>query len=1287
MAEDVTLPEGFEVVNQQDNSSLPEGFEVVPQTQTSIPSGFTPVDKLPEETKKEVKSNQSEFETIGRARFGDDKINQWKQNPIKLGEIPKFLDAADTLPLGGLYKAYETYGIKGIAEKQQQGQPLTDGETKTLNDFIDKTVEMRVRGFSVPAGIAYYGAQMPAFMSEFALTGGALSTGKALLTKGITKTAEAATEKAVATSAISAATNIAAGTAAVGAVYTPTYAERRLNDFMAVTDKGEQIFKQSEESPAKSALMSAGYTAIQFGTEATGPYIGKYLINPITNALKTPCVLAINKAPVALQTALYDAYRAIKPNATISEAFSKVGFNSMLEELGENRVQDILNGVMGLAGENNYTYDDFIKGVTPDSHQFAIEAGLIGVVGGARASLGIISNHMQNKGATPEEIKETTDNISANEQEAVANQVLPLPKGEYDKSPKENIVDANLNYLDKNKAPLIDNSESGFNKTYREWVSRIYDIEKLNDKSIAPGENPYLLAKTFGSATDFVSHTLQIGTFKLMPNGDTIQTGEGLKPILDDYSNKILPYENDVSNRMDDLSKYLISRRMIEDIANKPNLKISSDVLAKQIAEAKDNMKGLNDKYGDQIAWFDKTATRIYDFEHRIFQQLADSGLMSQEKVDGILAENPNHIPMQRIFDEDELVKEYLGSGRGFTGANANKIVKIFEGSQRAVRDVFENEMKQTAKIIYAAKKNEILKSIVSLADNMPDKIRDVTDLKGGAENSITVFINGEKKRFQLAKPLYDSVMQLNPVQLGFLQKAFNVPINMLRVGATLIPDFWISNSIRDFFTANMQANVKITPIDLAKSAYDMLGSKEMYNKAIRSGGFVGGYLNENEYAAGGDFYKDIIPSEKEVKDYIKGAISLPAKASSFVESMTRLAVFTKAKEKGLSDIEAAKESRDATLDFQRGGTNAQVVNRYFIPFFNAGMQSLDAMAKTFHDKPVESTMWGLATITMPSVMLTGYYLYAAPDDEREEYLNFPEWQKDTYWMYKAGDQWIKIPKPFSYGYIFGTVPERVMLDTYNGSDKPEAKDKWMELAKGVIGSISPVNDPSALIPQAMFLKPVIEALSNYNFFTGKHIYAPWMERELKPEERFNTYTSETAKMIGKQLGISPAIIDNTMQSTLGGGGKYVTDAGDYLINSLRSVKGEQIPEKPAGYQNYPITRRFTSQTPSGFRAEQTRVFLENFQGVSQVKDGIKQYEGEEKSKYLEDNANNIAAYNSMKGFNDRISALSKRVKTITVDPNMSGEDKKNAIQDLEKQIFESAKQGNEVYKQIMGND
>ena len=43
------------------------------------------------------------------------------------------------------------------------------------------------------------------------------------------------------------------------------YGERRLNQFVTITDKGDAFFKQAKETPFTSALMVAGNLGVEYG--------------------------------------------------------------------------------------------------------------------------------------------------------------------------------------------------------------------------------------------------------------------------------------------------------------------------------------------------------------------------------------------------------------------------------------------------------------------------------------------------------------------------------------------------------------------------------------------------------------------------------------------------------------------------------------------------------------------------------------------------------------------------------------------------------------------------------------------------------------------------------------------------------------------------------------------------------------------------------------------------------------------------------------------------------------
>jgi len=1257
-------------------------------------NALTPMslDEGPEEVQTAVQDHRDQYEALAQSRYSQEQISEIRnKGPIGFWEARNFLDYEDVLPGGGLFQAFDTGVILNAGKKLEAGEELSVNEQATLDDFIDKNIEMNLRGMKVGGGIMYYGSQMPAFMTEFAATAG---IGK-LAQKGAQELVEKGVQKAVLSKSAGVAANVAARTAAMPTLYTPAYAERRLNDFMAVTDKGSIVFKDSEESPAVSALKAYGHTSVEVASELSGAALGKYIVKPVaagaSKYLKTPMVTAASKLPASLKQNLYKAYQAINPNARVSKVFSAAGWNGMLEELGEERVADILHATLDLSTEQDFTFDGYLDAITPSKDQLLIEAGIISIAGGVKTSADIAFNLMLEKTGSAQAAREAVDNMSATEQQAFVEKELPTQKdGALEFAPS--VSGSQMQAAIEQDAPEINDEESAFNQFYREFINSLQPIEdatKLAEErglSIDPGKNPFLISRTYAGVIGNIEHNLQIGTTKLNPETGAMEvTGKAMKSILDDFDNSVAHVEGKRDARETDFNDYLIARRTIEDLQDREDVKVSEKALLK----ATEDMARLADKYGEDFTWFDTFAQEMYDYQRRVLFNLVDAQVLSEERYNEILELNPNYIPFQRVI-EDEF-KDFVTSKGVFTNANANKVIKKIQGSDKDIKTTTHSVIANTAKIIDLAWRNRVAKGLADLEGVMPDYIQ---KMEGSfppgitPRGSVTVFRDGKREFYKVSKPLQEAVKNLSPVQLNatfrIIMSPFQFSARLLRAGATIIPEFWIRNVIRDQGTALLQSPVRPTPIDMVQGLAAVIGKTELYHEWMRNGGSFNSYMDLDDKGLE-KAYKELFRPRGKMAKYLRNPIMGPLKAlndiSMALEQGTRVGVFKKAREQGVVGMEAALLSREATLDFARGGPVAKQINQY-VPFFNAGVQSVDKLARTFKENPAGTMFWGMATVTIPSVMLTGYYLYGAPEEERQEYLEIPQWQKDLFWIFKEDGQWRRIPKPFSFGYIFGSVPERFMTWGFEG-DKPEIKDFWEELVLGVVGTISPVYDPSAVLPP--LVKVIIEDLTNYNFFTGRNVYPEWMDR-YEPEQRKNKFTSETAVQIGRTLGVSPALVDNTLRGSLAGSANYVTDAGDKIIKEVKKWNGEEIPEEPVTPADIPIVKAFSVREPTGYRAVSVSNFFDTWKKVNEIHATSRKLEGDERADYLEENAEILRAHKPMKAFYDRIRTVGKLSDRIYEDPAMSSEEKVEQLSEFGDQILETAKTANEWFTENIGN-
>lgn len=551
----------------------------------------------------------------------------------------------------------------------------------------------------------------------------------------------------------------------------------------------------------------------------------------------------------------------------------------------------------------------------------------------------------------------------------------------------------------------------------------------------------------------------------------------------------------------------------------------------------------------------------------------------------------------------------------------------------------------------------------------------------------IEYFVNGKPKFIEVTKPVMDSVEGLNSQEIDFVNKFFTGSATMLRTGATITPEFAIRNFIRDQESAVIYIKNYNPFIDGVKGLMNVLGKKitgknKTYDEWQKAGGAFGSYMELNEKSVN-KALKEFIGEGSKMRSIFNYAnpIKLAEEFSSIFEQATRLGMYTRSKMNGATAMDAALEAREGTLDFGRSGSLGRKYNRV-LPFFNAGIQGVDKMVRTFRDHPYLSSIKAIGTITLPQLALTGYYLYAAPDDDREEYLNIPQYQKDFFYCFKIGENWIRIPKDFTLGYVFGSVPERFMAWAYQNK-KPEGKELW-DMTRTLFGSVSPINNPTDVLPP--IIRTLIENVSNYDFFRGQHIYPEYMNN-LEPSLRANKFNSETSKLLGEKLNMSPAKIDHAINSLLGTSGKYLTDAGDLMIDSVREFNGEETNEKVRTTADEPFIRGFVIRDPIGYQAVSTNEFFENYKKVAEKHSTYNKYKKTDREaarEYKEEHEQELRAYKKMNATKQEISNIGKQMDKIYSDKSLSNKEKQEQLQPLAKRISDMAFDANVWYGEFI---
>lgn len=437
---------------------------------------------------------------------------------------------------------------------------------------------------------------------------------------------------------------------------------------------------------------------------------------------------------------------------------------------------------------------------------------------------------------------------------------------------------------------------------------------------------------------------------------------------------------------------------------------------------------------------------------------------------------------------------------------------------------------------------------------------------------------DGTFSRYRITDPdIYEAFQAMNPAQQNiFFRLAAGVAAT-LRAGATLSFEFMARNPLRDVLFAKTTSGAPIH--DFLGGFASAFKQDEMYKKFLASGGSRATLISM-DLPAIRKGVEEAIGREASLGTKVANVIKYPYQGlqamSDFLETGTRLGAFKRRfaelTQGGMSPAQATREAalhaRNVTVDFSVHGSRTSSV-RMMAAFWNAQIQGYDRLVRAFAKDPQGVAMRVMAYITVPSVAL---YLLNRDDPE---YKQLPAWEKNMFWHVKApdwvpglGDHWIRFPKPYDLGLVFGSSVERFL--EYVDEQDPKALDA---MATNYVQKVF-----QDLVPIPTIARPLIENAVNYSFLRGRPIESRSLE-DVAPEFRQQPGTSEVAKGLGRMLGVSPVKLDNLLYGYTGGLGRLGVDAVDLAIGLEKgeaAFKGAPVFDPRA----IPGLRGFVSQFP-----------------------------------------------------------------------------------------------------------
>lgn len=553
----------------------------------------------------------------------------------------------------------------------------------------------------------------------------------------------------------------------------------------------------------------------------------------------------------------------------------------------------------------------------------------------------------------------------------------------------------------------------------------------------------------------------------------------------------------------------------------------------------------------------------------------------------------------------------------------------------------------------------------------------------GGQPPSIpdkdSVLVDGERRWFQIADPLFwDMLSDINaPKPIGLIEAVFGMFKRTLTRGVTITPEFQIANIFRDTLNAfTMSKGGQIPFVHNLRAMADAVVQSEDYRLFLANGG---GFGNATPVGEGRRvrlrMNKLVGPG---VRINIRAILDTPAKVIDFwdrwgqaFEIATRLAEFKRLRSKGVSLREAAFEGREISSDFAMHGRAAPMrFAMMSLPFFNARMQGLYRLERELFerrgrqswrgDRQMSYAIRGFLGITMPALIL--YWM----NKDDEDYEALSEETKSLYYAIKIPNthDFVLIPRPFETGTIFGTVPEQLWRYYETRNEK-----KLMDAASFLLLNTFAMN------PMPQIGRPPLEWYANKDW-RGLPI-VPFQLENVEPSEQYKWNTSASMIEAGKLFDVSPIALEHFLRGYLGGVGSYLTMASDSLVTAGR------YGEDPARrLQDYPVLRRFIREYPYT-STSQARDFWDLKQEVDRTVNTARkireELRGDDLEQYLGDSEK--AVLFGMARLTDRVA---ERVRTISaaqikirMDPQLSGEEKRRQIDELQAEM-------NSLFKEVM---
>jgi polyhydroxyalkanoate synthesis regulator phasin len=553
-------------------------------------------------------------------------------------------------------------------------------------------------------------------------------------------------------------------------------------------------------------------------------------------------------------------------------------------------------------------------------------------------------------------------------------------------------------------------------------------------------------------------------------------------------------------------------------------------------------------------------------FNNGLVQYMVDTGVLSKERGQ-MYTRYADYIPFYRQMDGDTTLGPNLF--QSLSGVKPPKKLKGAVAEEAPLADFLETMVRNTQSSIQAGIKNYAAQRAINVAVQLkePGMGAERLNTKENGPNIINVLEKGNLVSYRTPDTLLvNAMMSLNQSELPFIG-FLSAPADWLRTLVTKEPGFMMANMMRDSLSAWVTSGQSMTPIAGTVINFGKaLARKSPGFEAMLDAGIIGGYEFSENIEKSGFKLEDDLAAKAGKKAPLalrpfKSVWDALGKGTTASDAATRALIYERVLADTGNEAEALYRSLEI-MNFHRKGSSPLIrVLTAAIPFFNARLQGLDlfyrASTGNMNTNDAASIQRQFFMRGMTMMALSGLYWMLVSDDE--EYKKQEQETRDNNWIIPAIG--VKIPIPFEVGVLFKVIPERIMAYSFGNDTGEDLKKSMMRNAMGTFG-FNP-------IPQT--IKPVLEAVVDYNMFTMRPILGQGM-KDVEPEFQVGPSTSNFAKLLAQNLGLSPMKVDHIIKGYTGTIGMYAIDTIDIVLDQF----GDS-PKPTKRFEQLPVIKRFAS--------------------------------------------------------------------------------------------------------------